>query len=1129
MNLKISLLTDNQVLSNSYGEVTLAETLNYKDLSPVPHGLMCEAIFGPMKDYTCRCGHHKKDLSNKGFRCSHCGVTITKSSARRERFGHIHLAKPIVHIWHFKNNPNIISCLLDLDSSTVEKIIYCTSYIVTSSSCEEFKYRDVIASGLYFRVYKQLDFIAMTGAEAIYELLSNLELSLEIKKCQDILNTSKNASIYKKTSKRLMVLNAFYNSKQLPSSLVMNNISVTPPDLRPIVTLPNGVVTASDITELYRLLMIRNERMKKLVQYNAPDILIHNEMRLLQEASDSLFYNGRNGKPVKNRKRPLHSMTDSLKGKRGRFRANLLGKRVDYSGRSVITVGPFLKLDQCGLPLDIAIELFRPFVVKNILDVYDCSIKLAQTHVEKRTAIALDALDEAMHDKVVFLNRAPTLHRLGIQAFYPVLVDGNSIRLHPLVCTAFNADFDGDQMAVHLPLSVKSQEECKDLLLSSNNILKPSDGELVCIPSQDIVLGIYYLTKIDNLPTNKVFKDFNEAMLAYENKYISLHNMIKVRVSNSNGSKIITSTLGRLIFNTVIPQNLGYVDRMKDSFSPEIEFLVDKGKLKDILQRIFEIAGTKQCVEALDKIKELGFKYSTQAAMTVSISDMDVPEEKHIMIEEAQDKVGSITKNFKRGLITDEERYKEVITVWKDTDNALTKNLLQNLDRNNNLFMMADSGARGSDKQIKQLAGMRGLMADATGRTIELPIKSSFREGLDVLEYFISAHGARKGLSDTALRTADAGYLTRRLVDVAQDMLIVADDCSPEEDIPFLEITAFMQNKEVIESLEERITDRVLAEDIYDRKGNVIAYSNALIDKFLASKIITDGSKNDKVLESIKIRTVQSCRCKGGVCAKCYGADLSNRKIVKRNTAVGIIAAQSIGEPGTQLTMRTFHTGGVAGDDITQGLPRIEEIFEARVPKKIALFAKMDGYIKDISNTEIVIENRITGECEQYKLLYGVHPLVTIGDFVCAGAILTDGSINIKEYLPYAGFIMLWNYILKEVQKVYRLQGVSIADKHIEVILKKMLMFSKITDSNYNTANDIMANHNIPEDVNCEAVVLGISTAAIYSDSFIAAASFQKTTSVLLNAAINAKVDQLNGIKENVILGNLIPSAYYTG
>ena len=1150
--IKIGLASPDKILEWSHGEVKKPETINYRTLKPEKDGLFCERIFGPSKDWECHCGKYKK-IRYKGVICDRCGVEVTKASVRRERMGHIKLAAPVSHIWYFKGIPSRMGLILDISPRTLEKVLYFASYIVLDPGSTSLQYKQVLSEKEYREEVEKYGgtggFRVGMGAEAIQELLRAINLekdSADLRRALADSTGQKRARIIK----RLEVVEAFLTSGNRPEWMIMDVIPVIPPDIRPMVQLDGGRFATSDLNDLYRRIINRNNRLARLLELGAPDIIVRNEKRMLQEAVDALIDNGRRGRPVTGPgNRALKSLSDMLKGKQGRFRQNLLGKRVDYSGRSVIVVGPELKIYQCGLPKEMAIELFKPFVMKELVSNGTAhNIKNAKKMVERLQPEVWDVLEDVIKEHPVMLNRAPTLHRLGIQAFEPILVEGKAIKLHPLVCTAFNADFDGDQMAVHLPLSVEAQAECRFLLLSPNNLLKPSDGGPVAVPSQDMVLGIYYLTQ--ERPGAKgegmVFKSVNEAILAYENQEATLHSRVKVRVSKtmSDGTVktgTIDSTIGRFIFNEIIPQDLGFVDRSipENELKLEVDFHVAKKQLKQILEKVINVHGATQTAVTLVDIKAIGYKYSTRAAMTVSISDMTVPESKPKLIEEAQATVDRIAKNYRRGLITEEERYKEVIETWKTTDDQLTHDLLTGLDKYNNIYMMADSGARGSDKQIKQLAGMRGLMADTTGHTIELPIKSNFREGLDVLEYFISAHGARKGLSDTALRTADSGYLTRRLVDVSQDLIIREVDCCEGRDIPFMEIKAFMDGNEVIEDLEERITGRYIAETITDPDtGEVVVKANHMCTPKRAAAVMKVLNKTGR--KSVKIRTVLSCKSHISVCAKCYGANMATGQPVQVGEAVGIIAAQSIGEPGTQLTMRTFHTGGVAGGDITQGLPRVEELFEARKPKGLAIITEFGGVvqIKDTKKKrEITVTDNETGNAKTYLIPYGSRIKVLDGQVLEAGDELTEGSINPHDILKIKGVRAVQDYMLQEVQRVYRLQGVEINDKHIEMIVHQMLKKIKIEESgdsdvlpgvsmdvlDYNEMNEaLIADGKKPAEG--RQVMLGITKASLATDSFLSAASFQETTKVLTEAAINGKVDHLIGLKENVIIGKPIPA-----
>ncbi len=1152
--IKIGLASPEKIREWSRGEVKKPETINYRTLKPEKDGLFCEKIFGPSKDWECYCGKYKK-IRYKGIVCDRCGVEVTKASVRRERMGHIELAAPVAHIWYFKGIPSRMGLILDISPRTLEKVLYFASYIVLDARETELQYKQILSEREYNEVVEKYGYDAFRvgmGAEAIQELLKNIDLDKEadeLKKALDEASGQKKARIIK----RLEVVEAFKESGNKPEWMILTVIPVIPPDIRPMVQLDGGRFATSDMNDLYRRIINRNNRLKRLLELGAPDIIVRNEKRMLQEAVDALVDNGRRGRPVTGPgNRPLKSLSDMLKGKQGRFRQNLLGKRVDYSGRSVIVVGPELKIYQCGLPKEMAIELFKPFVMKELVEQGTAhNIKSAKKMVERLQPEVWDVLEEVIKEHPVMLNRAPTLHRLGIQAFEPILVEGKAIKLHPLVCTAFNADFDGDQMAVHLPLSVEAQSECRFLLLSPNNLLKPSDGGPVAVPSQDMVLGIYYLTidKDGDKGEGKFFKSVNEALLAYENEVITLHSKIKVRVSKKNAdgevvSKIIESTLGRFIFNEIIPQDLGFVDRTnpENELDLEIDFLVGRKQLKKILEKCINTHGATKTAETLDAIKALGYKFSTRGALTVSISDMIVPAAKKDIIADAEATVEKISRNYRRGLMTDEERYKAVIEKWNEADGEITTALLSGLDKYNNIKMMADSGARGSEKQIKQLAGMRGLMADTSGRTIELPIKSNFREGLDVLEYFISAHGARKGLSDTALRTADSGYLTRRLVDVSQDLIIrEVDCCAGKDERPGMWVKAFMDGKETIESLQDRITGRYACETILDDNGEVIVKANHMITPkraaaIMATKAIQEAGDNAKV----KIRTLLTCKSHIGVCAKCYGANMATGEAVQVGEAVGIIAAQSIGEPGTQLTMRTFHTGGVAGDDITQGLPRVEELFEARKPKGLAIISEFGGKVT-ISDSkkkrEVIITNDDSGESKAYLIPYGSRIKVLEGQEIEAGDELTEGSVNPHDILKIKGVRAVQDYMIQEVQRVYRLQGVDINDKHIEIIVRQMLKKIRIEESgdtehlpgtlidllDFEEENEKLASEGKELMVGTQTM-LGITKASLATNSFLSAASFQETTKVLTEAAIRGKVDPLIGLKENVIIGKLIPA-----
>ena len=1151
---QIKLASPENILEWSHGEVTKPETINYRTLKPERDGLFCERIFGPSKDWECHCGKYKK-IKDKGIVCDKCGVEVTKASVRRDRMGHIHLAAPVSHIWYFKGIPSRMDLILDIGPKNLEKVLYFAAYIVLDPGTTDIPFKKILTEQEYRELYDQYGntFRVGMGAEAILELLKNVNLEEEAAKLKEELSntTSQKAA---RLIKRIEVMEAFINAGTKPEWMILTEVPVIPPDLRPMVQLDGGRFATSDLNDLYRRIINRNNRLARLMELGAPEIIVRNEKRMLQEAVDALIDNGRrNGRPVTGPgNRALKSLSDLLKGKQGRFRQNLLGKRVDYSGRSVIVVGPELKIYQCGLPKEMAIELFKPFVMRELVRRGLAeNIKKAKKSVEHLENDVWDVLEDVIKEHPVMLNRAPTLHRLGIQAFEPILVEGKAIKLHPLVCTAFNADFDGDQMAVHLPLSVEAQAECRFMLLSPNNLLKPSDGGPVAVPSQDMVLGIYYLTqeRPGAKGEGKYFKDISEAILAYENGVITLHSKIMVHVTREiNGEKVsgnVESTLGRFIFNEILPQDLGYVDRTKpeNALVLEVDFHVGKKQLKDILQHVINTHGTTTTAEVLDDIKATGYKYSTRAAMTVSISEMTVPPIKKELIANAEKKVEQITQNYYRGRSTDEERHKNVIKVWQETDERLKDALLAGLDKYNNIFMMADSGARGSNQQIKQLAGMRGLMADTSGNTIELPIKSNFREGLDVLEYFISAHGARKGLSDTALRTADSGYLTRRLVDVSQDLVIRENDCSVGRAIPGMYVYEFVNEKatadsdakaDVLESLQERITGRFLAEDIVDPKtGELILGANHLVTSKRAEEIIKTG------VEHVKIRTILTCRSHIGVCAKCYGSNMATGQTVQVGEAVGIIAAQSIGEPGTQLTMRTFHTGGVAGDNITQGLPRVEELFEARKPKTLAVLAEFGGVVsfaKTDKKTDIVITDD-EGNSKAYPVSRDTRVKVTEGQIVAKGEEITEGSENPHDIVRILGVRAVQDYMIREVQKVYRIQGVEINDKHIELIVRQMLkkiVIESAGDSDFlpgsqvDTIEFTEVNERLEEEGKQPAtgtpIILGITKASLATNSFMSAASFQETTKVLTDAAINGKVDPLIGLKENVIIGKLIPA-----
>ena len=1151
--IKIGLASPDKIRDWSHGEVTKPETINYRTLKPERDGLFCEKIFGPTKDWECHCGKYKK-IRYKGVVCDRCGVEVTKSSVRRERMGHIELAAPVSHIWYFKGIPSRMGLLLDISPRVLEKVLYFASYIVLNPGETTLEYKQVLSEKEYQDAREEFGnkFRAGMGAEAIKELLMDIDLEKDYAELKEEVETSSGQK-RARVIKRLDAVEAFRESGNDPSWMIMDCIPVIPPDLRPMVQLDGGRFATSDLNDLYRRIINRNNRLKRLLELGAPDIIVRNEKRMLQEAVDALIDNGRRGRPVTGPgNRALKSLSDLLKGKSGRFRQNLLGKRVDYSGRSVIVVGPELKIYQCGLPKEMAIELFKPFVMKELVSRgISQNIKNAKKLVERLDEQVWDVLEDVIKEHPVMLNRAPTLHRLGIQAFEPILVEGKAIKLHPLACTPFNADFDGDQMAVHLPLSVEAQAECRFLMLLPNNLLKPADGGPVNVPTQDMVLGLYYLTqeRPGAKGEGKFFKSVDEAVLAYENDAVTLQSKVYVRVSKkladgTVATGVVQSTVGRFMFNEMLPQDLGFVDRSKPEnlLKPEVDFMVGKKQLKQIITKCINVHGTFKTAEVLDYIKATGYHLSTRAAMTVSISDMTVPPQKQEMLDEAQKTVDRIAANYRRGLITDEERYRAVIDTWMQTDKELTNVLLEGLDKYNNIYMMADSGARGSNQQIKQLAGMRGLMADTTGRTIELPIKSNFREGLDVLEYFMSAHGARKGLSDTALRTADSGYLTRRMVDVSQELIIREVDCSAgKEEIPGMTVRAFMDGKETIEPLSDRITGRFSCETIKDAEGNVLVKRNHMITPSRAEKILSIGvNAKGGPIEAVKIRTILTCRSHVGICAKCYGANMATGEAVQVGEAVGIIAAQSIGEPGTQLTMRTFHTGGVAGGDITQGLPRVEELFEARKPKGLAIISELDGQV-EIRDTkkkrEVVVTNDETGESKAYLIPYGSRIKVQDNQTIEAGDELTEGSVNPHDLLKIKGIRAVQDYLLREVQRVYRLQGVDICDKHIEVIVRQMLnkvMIDESGDTNYlpGTLVNVLDFEDDNERLISEGkrpavgkqVILGITKSALATDSFLSAASFQETTKVLTDAAIRGKVDPLLGLKENVIIGKLIPA-----
>ncbi|MBQ3380009.1 MAG: DNA-directed RNA polymerase subunit beta' [Clostridia bacterium] len=1146
--IKIGLASPEMIRGWSRGEVKKPETINYRSLKPERDGLFCERIFGPTKDWECHCGKYKR-IRYKGKVCDRCGVEVTKSKVRRERMGHIDLAAPVSHIWYFKGIPSRMGLILDMSPRILERILYFALYVVTDPGDTRLMKKQVLTEAEYrdMRDKYEDSFEAGMGAETIKKLLQEIdldELSEELKEELKTATGQKKMRIVK----RLEVVEAFRISNNKPEWMILDCIPVIPPEIRPMVQLDGGRFATSDLNDLYRRLINRNNRLKKLLELGAPDIIVRNEKRMLQEAVDALIDNGRRGRPVTGpNNRPLKSLSDMLKGKQGRFRQNLLGKRVDYSGRSVIVVGPELKIYQCGLPKEMALELFKPFVMKRLEDKgLATNVKSAKKMVEKVRPEVWDALEDVIKDHPVLLNRAPTLHRLGIQAFEPILIEGRALKLHPLVCTAYNADFDGDQMAVHVPLSAEAQSEARFLMLSANNLLKPQDGKPVTVPTQDMVLGSYYLTGVRDgeKGEGKVFSSVNEAMMAYSEGLITLHAKIKVRVEKEidgvKCSKIIDATMGRLIFNEFIPQDLGFVDRNdpEKRFDLEIAFLTSKKKLGEIIDRCIRIHGPTETAEVLDKIKSTGFKYSTRGAITISVSDMVVPDEKPVLIHEAEEHVERIQRQYDRGLITNEERYQLVIKEWDKTTKKVTKALEDNLDDLNPINMMANSGARGSINQIRQLAGMRGLMANTAGRTIEIPIKVNFREGLNILEYFISSRGARKGLADTALRTAESGYLTRRLVDVSQEVIIRENDCGTERGITVSEIR---DGNEVIEKLKDRLPGRFTCHDVFHPEtGELLIAKGEMIDYAMAEKIADAGVK------SLEIRSVLGCKAKHGVCAKCYGSNLATGGLVNIGEAVGIIAAQSIGEPGTQLTMRTFHTGGVAGNDITQGLPKVEELFEARKPKNLAILAEISGEVRieEIKKSRhVIIFNKETGEERDYPIAYGSRLKVIEGQHVELGDEITEGSVNPHDILKVKSAVDVQTYLIQEVQRVYKMQGVDINDKHIEIVVRQMMKKVKVEDngdtdlllgslvdiSDFETANEkirerIEAGEIDLREAVCSPVLLGITKASLATDSFLSAASFQETTRVLTDAAIKGKIDPLIGLKENVIIGKLIPA-----
>lgn len=1137
-SIKIALASPEKIRQWSRGEVKKPETINYRTLKPEKDGLFCERIFGPQKDWECHCGKYRR-VRYKGVVCDRCGVEVTKAKVRRERMGHIELAAPMSHIWYFKGIPSRMGLLLDMSPRSLEKILYFASYVVINPGETGLNEKQLLTEKEYRTAVEKYGYGTFTvgmGAESVKQLLQNIDLEQESKDLRADLKDSTGQKRIR-TIRRLEVVEAFKKSGNKPEWMILDAIPVIPPDLRPMVQLDGGRFATSDLNDLYRRVINRNNRLKRLLELGAPDIIVRNEKRMLQEAVDALIDNGRRGRPVTGPgNRPLKSLSDMLKGKQGRFRQNLLGKRVDYSGRSVIVVGPELKFYQCGLPKKMALELFKPFVMdKLVKEGYAHNIKSAKSIVEKVKPEVWDVLEDVIKSHPVLLNRAPTLHRLGIQAFEPVLVEGKAIKLHPLVCTAYNADFDGDQMAVHVPLSVEAQAEARFLMLSVNNILAPKDGTPITTPSQDMVLGCYYLTieEQDYAPGHgTVFKDFNELLLAYQNQAVHLHSKVKMRVVLPDGRKsLVESTVGRFIFNENVPQDLGFVDRNVDPFGLEVDFLVDKKSLGKIIDKCFRKHGNTETAILLDHIKSLGFKYSTKGGMTVAVADMTIPEAKKAYIADAEEKVDKYERAYRRGLISNEERYERVIETWSETTEKVTDALMAGLDRLNNIYIMAHSGARGSKNQIRQLAGMRGLMANASGKTVEVPVKSNFREGLSVMEYFTSSHGARKGLADTALRTADSGYLTRRLVDVSQDVIVREVDCGTKD---ITEIFAIKDGNEVIEELYDRIVGRYTIDAIVDpTNGNILVEADSMIKEEQADKIVEAG------IEKVQIRTVLNCKTNHGVCSKCYGRNLATGKEVNIGEAVGIIAAQSIGEPGTQLTMRTFHTGGVAGGDITQGLPRVEELFEARKPKGLAIITEISGKV-EIDETgkrkEIIVISE-TGEQEVYAIPYGSRIRVKQGQIVEAGDPLTQGSINPHDIVRVQGIGGVQEYIVKEVQRVYRMQGVDVNDKHIEVIVRQMLSKVKVEDPGdtdllpggyedvltFNKCNEEAIANGLRPAV-AKRTLLGITKASLATESFLSAASFQETTRVLTEAAIKGKEDHLIGLKENVILGKLIPA-----
>ena len=1158
--IQIGLASPEKIREWSHGEVKKPETINYRTLKPEKDGLFCERIFGPQKDWECHCGKYKR-VRYKGVVCDRCGVEVTRSKVRRERMGHIELAVPVSHIWYFKGIPSRMGLILDMSPRALEKVLYFAAYVVIDPGKTSLMKNQILSEKEYREYYEKYGdmFRAGMGAEAILEMLRDIDLEELYTELKNDLEGAKGQKKVR-TVRRLEVVEAFRKSGNKPEWMILSVIPVIPPEIRPMVQLDGGRFATSDLNDLYRRVINRNNRLKRLLDLGAPEIIVRNEKRMLQEAVDALIDNGRRGRPVTGPgNRPLKSLSDMLKGKQGRFRQNLLGKRVDYSGRSVIVVGPELKIYQCGLPKKMALELFKPFVMKRLVaDGLAHNIKSAKRMVERVRPEVWDVLEDVISEHPVLLNRAPTLHRLGIQAFEPVLVEGKALKLHPLVCTAFNADFDGDQMAVHLPLSAEAQAEARFLMLSANNLIKPQDGKPVTVPTQDMVLGSYYLTLKDDteIGTGKVFSSYDEAVLAYQNHAVGLHAPVKVRVTcKVNGVEktgLIDATVGRLIFNSKIPQDLGFVDRtdpnheldleigdsvlkkpaVKEAINDNVEPGVDKKLLGKIINANIKIHGITETATLLDDIKAMGYKYSTIGAITVCVDDMQIPEAKKQYLAEAEDRIDQVMKKYRRGLLTDEERYRHVISIWSEISNKVTDALMANLKQLNPIYMMANSGARGSVNQIRQLAAMRGLMADTSGRTIEIPIKSNFREGLTVLEYFISTHGARKGLTDTALRTADSGYLTRRLVDVSQDVIVREEDCGTRDGIIVRDIK---DGNEIIEPLIDRLEGRTVTEDIiHPKTGEVIVKENEMITMEQASQIVNAG------IEEVKIRSVVKCRSKIGVCAKCYGHNLASGRPVDVGETVGIIAAQSIGEPGTQLTMRTFHAGGVAGDDITQGLPRVEELFEARRPKGVAIVSELAGRVRisEANNKrEVTVSNDETGEAATYLIPFGSRIKVRDDQVIEAGAPLTEGSINPHDILAIMGSTAVQNYFIQEVQRVYRLQGVDINDKHIEVIVRQMMHKVKVEDAGdtgllTGSLVSIYEAEEINQQMEAEgkqpattsSVLMGITKAALATESFLSAASFQETTRVLTDAAIKGKKDPLVGLKENVIIGKLVPA-----